>query len=407
MERVPHAVSSCCHAAACFLDTTTMTTMDPSASEPDNGDESAGAKLWAVYISEAEKYDRALVEGWKSDMDGLLIFAGLFSAILTAFLIESYKSLTPDQAAITITLLAQISRQLDASLNATSLDLSTLTTFRPTSSSIACNTFWFLSLGFSLTCAFIAILVEQWARDFIQKTEMRPSPVIRARIYSYLYHGLQRFGMHTTVTCLPLLLHASLLLFFAGLVAFLQPVNTLLMTIVALLLGAISATYICLTVLPILFSDSPYRTPLSSVVWACFLRLRTAFRQGVLLDAESTISPHGSATAPEKLPTMIEAMTRDAVRKSHKRDERDARALAWTVESLTDNEELELFVKALPELILGRQAYNGIINALIENREIQLVSRIEGLLRSCDSGLLRPELATRRQISCIKALRSI
>jgi hypothetical protein len=34
----------------------------------------AGAKLWAVYISEAEKYDKALVEGWKSDMEGLLIF---------------------------------------------------------------------------------------------------------------------------------------------------------------------------------------------------------------------------------------------------------------------------------------------------------------------------------------------
>jgi hypothetical protein len=28
-----------------------------------------------VYISEAEKYDKALVEGWKSDMEGLLIFA--------------------------------------------------------------------------------------------------------------------------------------------------------------------------------------------------------------------------------------------------------------------------------------------------------------------------------------------
>jgi Family of unknown function (DUF6535) len=37
-------------------------------------DEPASAKLWAVYISEAEKYDKALVEGWKSDMEGLLIF---------------------------------------------------------------------------------------------------------------------------------------------------------------------------------------------------------------------------------------------------------------------------------------------------------------------------------------------
>ncbi|KAJ7082992.1 hypothetical protein C8R44DRAFT_561988, partial [Mycena epipterygia] len=67
---------------------------------------------WAVYISEADKYDKTLVENWKSDMDGILIFAGLFSAILTAFLIESYKTLSPDQGAITIAVLAQISLQL-------------------------------------------------------------------------------------------------------------------------------------------------------------------------------------------------------------------------------------------------------------------------------------------------------
>jgi hypothetical protein len=43
----------------------------------DSGDEVAAAKLWAVYMSEAEKYDRALVESWKSDMDGLLIFVSV------------------------------------------------------------------------------------------------------------------------------------------------------------------------------------------------------------------------------------------------------------------------------------------------------------------------------------------
>jgi hypothetical protein len=36
--------------------------------------EAASAKFWAVYVSEAEKYDRGLVESWKSDMEGLFIF---------------------------------------------------------------------------------------------------------------------------------------------------------------------------------------------------------------------------------------------------------------------------------------------------------------------------------------------
>jgi hypothetical protein len=30
--------------------------------------------MWAVYVAEAEKYDRALIESWKSDMAGMLIF---------------------------------------------------------------------------------------------------------------------------------------------------------------------------------------------------------------------------------------------------------------------------------------------------------------------------------------------
>jgi hypothetical protein len=39
--------------------------------------EAPAAKLWAVYVSEAEKYDRSLVESWKSDMEGMLIFVRL------------------------------------------------------------------------------------------------------------------------------------------------------------------------------------------------------------------------------------------------------------------------------------------------------------------------------------------
>jgi hypothetical protein len=30
--------------------------------------------LWSVYISEADKYDTMLAEGWKDDMDSTLIF---------------------------------------------------------------------------------------------------------------------------------------------------------------------------------------------------------------------------------------------------------------------------------------------------------------------------------------------
>ncbi|KAJ7849042.1 hypothetical protein B0H13DRAFT_1480029, partial [Mycena leptocephala] len=96
-------------------------------------------KLWAVYISEAEKYDKSLVESWKSDMEGMLIFAGLFSASLTAFIIESYKTLILDSGDSTVQLLAQISNQLAAAGNGSNFTLPEPTHFTPPASSLVCN----------------------------------------------------------------------------------------------------------------------------------------------------------------------------------------------------------------------------------------------------------------------------
>ncbi|KAJ7171388.1 hypothetical protein C8R46DRAFT_836006, partial [Mycena filopes] len=135
--------------------------------------------------------------------------------------------------------------------------------FTPSTSALVCNTLWFLSLGLSLTCALVATLLEQWARDFIHRSEIHSAPLIRARIFSFLYYGLKRFSMHTVVEIIPLLLHTSLFLFFAGLVAFLVPVNIAMAVLAGAMLTIVAGVYSLLTVLPLQHLDSPYRTPLS------------------------------------------------------------------------------------------------------------------------------------------------
>jgi len=37
------------------------------------GSDTSG-KVWSVYLSEAERQDRALAESWKGDTEGILIF---------------------------------------------------------------------------------------------------------------------------------------------------------------------------------------------------------------------------------------------------------------------------------------------------------------------------------------------
>ncbi|KAJ7278828.1 hypothetical protein C8J57DRAFT_1304640 [Mycena rebaudengoi] len=170
----------------------------------DPSHEAATAKLWTVYISEAEKYDKGLVASWRSDMDGMLIFAGLFSASLTAFIIESYKKLSLDTGEATVALLAQISGQLAGKVgNSTLVAVPLAPPFVPPTTALICNALWFISLGLSLSSALIATLLEQWARDFLHKTDLRSAPIIRARIFSYLYYGIKHFNMHTVVEVIP------------------------------------------------------------------------------------------------------------------------------------------------------------------------------------------------------------
>ncbi|KAK6992921.1 hypothetical protein R3P38DRAFT_3288652 [Favolaschia claudopus] len=305
-------------------------------------DDAAGAKIWSVYVSEAEKYDKALVKSWKSDMDGLLIFAGLFSAILTAFLIESYKTLTPDTDDEMVLLLGQISAQLAGIANGSAVDIpSVREPFVPPTSSLICNLLWFISLGLGLSCALTATLVEQWARDFIYKTDMRSSPVIRARIFSHLYYGLKRFNMHAVVEIIPLLLHLSLIFFFAGLIAFLFPVNRGAMILSALLLATLLIVYITFTVFPVLAYDSPYHTPLSGIVW-----------RSVQFFHELWQVVHGKVSSiPSDRDSMLENMIKVAIRDSVGRTARDLHALCWTVRSLADDSELEPFLEGIPDVL--------------------------------------------------------
>ncbi|KAJ7612866.1 hypothetical protein DFH06DRAFT_1015086 [Mycena polygramma] len=230
--------------------------------------EAAAADIWGIYVAVAEKYDKGLVKSWRSDMDGMLIFAGLFSASLTAFLIESYKTLNSDSGDTTVKLLAQISQQLAASAHGSVLDLPAMSTdFTPSPAALVCNALWFISLGLSLSCALFATLLEQWARDFIHRTEIRTAPLIRARTFSFLYFGLKRFNLHMLVDIIPLLLHLALFFFFAGLVAFLIPVNTGMAILTAGILLVLTAVYSVFTLFPLIYLESPYRTPLSGTFW--------------------------------------------------------------------------------------------------------------------------------------------
>ncbi|KAJ7280115.1 hypothetical protein C8J57DRAFT_1058407, partial [Mycena rebaudengoi] len=99
------------------------------------------------------------VDRWQSGLDALLVFLGLFSAIVTAFLVESLSSLRPDEAARTNELLANLTDILItlSGVNPISLNLSTPAQFQPDSTDVRLNSYWSLSLILSLSVAALAV----------------------------------------------------------------------------------------------------------------------------------------------------------------------------------------------------------------------------------------------------------
>ncbi|KAJ6527157.1 hypothetical protein B0H19DRAFT_1041959, partial [Mycena capillaripes] len=216
--------------------------------------------------------------------------------------------------------------------------------------------------------------------------------------------------MHTVVDIIPLLLHASLVFFFCGLIAFLVPVHALMTAIAGTILFVVTAVYGVFTLLPLCYLDCPYRTPLSAAFWRILRALKRIWAcryEPVTKDSES----FGSDTPTDPDETMMEAMARTAIGPSTSRSERDQKALVWTVKSLSDSVELEPFAEAIPDLLWGpngrRHSYVEHILRLVHHPDVQLHTRIGTLLESCNTGVLSSKDSERRRIICHKALWTI
>ncbi|KZV86741.1 hypothetical protein EXIGLDRAFT_801646, partial [Exidia glandulosa HHB12029] len=121
------------------------------------------ARVWKVYRKEANAYDAALLDGWSGTLDILLIFAGLFSAVATAFVIESYQLLQPDSAAYTAAALYIL---VSATNHSTGIVLPSPPDLQYASSLARwINGLWFTSILLSLIVALLSILVKQWITE--------------------------------------------------------------------------------------------------------------------------------------------------------------------------------------------------------------------------------------------------
>ncbi|KAG8692834.1 hypothetical protein FRC09_010920 [Ceratobasidium sp. 395] len=177
--------------------------------------------IWKMYVDEAKEHDNELVDGKNRNLDMMLLFAALFSAILTAFIIESKDLLQEDPADLSATLLLAIaqSQQRMEQGNPQILPLIERPEFSSSMSARWINGLWFTALALSLSAALVAMLAKEWLTAFVAS---RPRPALsHALLHQQRLQGLVRWRALHVVDFLPTMLHISLLLFFLGLAIYL------------------------------------------------------------------------------------------------------------------------------------------------------------------------------------------
>lgn len=235
--------------------------------------ENAEFRGWTECAKAMRQYDEGMIKGWKEEIDTLLVFvcfpyhiakltyalhlqAGLFSAVLTAFSLESYQLLQPDPQETTVHLLTLLTQ---SSLSNITIPSPLIPAFKPPSSAVRINTFWFASLVCALLSALLGILVKQWLREYLSTGLTAPRDFVRLRHFRFA--GLGAWRVPDIVAVLPLLLQIALVLFFGGLLDLLWTLHPVVAGIttalVALSLSLVSATVIA----PFFSPTCPYRSP--------------------------------------------------------------------------------------------------------------------------------------------------
>ncbi|KAF8798269.1 hypothetical protein BYT27DRAFT_7264860 [Phlegmacium glaucopus] len=384
--------------------------------------DSRADKLWSIYNEEAESYDRALMETWKDDMDSIIIFAGLFSAVLTAFLVDASNNLKPDPTeqtnallSQTVVLLAQISQQLGPNGSQTIISpLQSLEQFVLNPSDLRVNIFWYMSLGFSITAALGATLVQQWVRDYLQLFQRLSGSLERSRMRQYLFHGLSTNHMSLIVECIPTFIHISLFLFFIGLAENLFATNHAVAITTTIIMGFCAIFYISCSVFPILYPQTPLHTPLSNVFWIMGQIIRP--RKHSDRNTEGKIVAVSSDMAMGRLQL--------AMSHSDNRMERDTDAIRWALSKITEDSEFEPFAAGIGGSLVtlwGEDVWKRIFgenprnmhsrstpyDAVITWNTVQtLKTRIESLLRSVSTFSDQQTRFTRACV-CIDAVASL
>ncbi|GJE95673.1 hypothetical protein PsYK624_118590 [Phanerochaete sordida] len=237
--------------------------------------DASGLSGWDGIEAHVEENDQGKMKGYSEDIDGLLVFAGLFSAILTAFVVQTYPMLQPSSTDLTNQLLAANNRMLVEGFSSIltqaafkpppTLVLDEPLPFQPTPSARWINCLFFVSLVLSLAAALFGILVKQWVREYMQWVSPLASPRENVLVRQYRFESWEAWNVATVISTVPALLEVAMIMFLIGVIILLWTLDDVVAACVTAVTAAFLFVIAVFTILPIFSRRCPYKSP---TAWA-------------------------------------------------------------------------------------------------------------------------------------------
>lgn len=212
--------------------------------------------------------------------------------------------------------------------------------------------------------------MQQWARVYLDYARIGP-PRKQARIQEYMCEGVEKFRLQRAIGTIPFLLHVSVFLFFAGLIDFLLPVNTVVAYSALGCMATCAFGYVISTFLPIWYPNCPYRTPLSGITYISYqlfasslfwaAKLIEGIFHGLLMEIWRWFNLDVQKTRKDWLANWIEdkvathydrflygLQCRVELGAKKAKSNVGANALRWTLAAFNEEKECEDFVACMP-----------------------------------------------------------
>lgn len=234
--------------------------------------------------------------------------AGLFSAILTAFVVETYPMLQVDNSDTTNQLLAiglqnqfrLASFMVPDHINSTLSTLSNTPSFSPPTAARIINILFFLSLGLSLASALFGIMAKQWLREYMRWNSPLAAPRENVLVRQLRIEAWESWRVGATISSIPVLLELAMVLFLVGITILLWTLDDIVAVFITVFVATFLGVLSAFTMLPIFMRSCPYKSPTAWAFVAFFNTLMILPRRlaafGHIVDTDSKSSAQQSPT---------------------------------------------------------------------------------------------------------------